>query len=412
MTVRELIALCRTKLHDQTGAIWSDAELLQWVQDGYHEFLIQSQAVRRIVALDSPGRHTYAITFDWEDRYAQGGTVRKLSKTMLAGTLQGTQTWEVETAVGIAGTVTSVSGYTHEWERGLAESDQPFMFTFPHDHERIVRMDWQNRRLSPVSVRELDDPYVQWMSQAGLPRYWTTGLGRTRSVDVFAVDPTYHLAYHLVDAEQGMARSFTGERTWSTSSTDIADNVWAFFTDQDAEYVPAHGVRVTTSTTAGYETAFGDVYTFSWESPFVLPYGLVRSVSSAARQYLASTEDGEAPYGLVRAWHSSEDTILAIEVVCPSRDLQMDDTPGLVPQPLLKYVRFYVLSAAFARPGEGRQPILATHYSRRFQRGVEVFRRFGDLTHKDRLWQRDDGGVTDRREPYVHLPGQYPRVTA
>jgi hypothetical protein len=96
--------------------------------------------------------------------------------------------------------------------------------------------------------------------------------------------------------------------------------------------------------------------------------------------------------------------------VTPDLDVQEDDTPALIPAPMQKYLRFFVLSRAFGRPGEGRNPILADHYDRRFQRGVKLLQRFGDVARKDRQFQREQGSGSVTRPARVRLPAEFPSV--
>ncbi len=86
------------------------------------------------------------------------------------------------------------------------------------------------------------------------------------------------------------------------------------------------------------------------------------------------------------------------------------DTPSLIPPQMTKYLRFFVLGRAFGRPGEGRQPVLADFYSRRFQRGVDLFRAMGDVARNDRTFQREDMQPSRVRPPYVRFPATYPSV--
>src|SRR5262245_51441022 len=96
--------------------VWPRAELLNWWNDGYRELLSRARATRRLRPLDVPGRHSYAITQEWEDRHTAGGTLRKPSRTMAAAFYQATGLWEVEALGGVTPTQ-ALAGYTQEWER-------------------------------------------------------------------------------------------------------------------------------------------------------------------------------------------------------------------------------------------------------------------------------------------------------
>ena len=348
-------------------AIWTDAELLRWWHDGYRELLAFSGAVRRIRLMDIPGRHAYTITYEWEDRHTTG-TVRKPSRTIAAGYAQGTTLWEAEHFAGVS-TSASLEGYTYEWERAhIGETDRHYRFTFHRHHEHIVKLMWNHRNLVPVSVRELDESDDEWWKRTGEPRWWTTGTGRVTSVEVYEIVTDYSQSYELQEAEAGIPRQLSGDRTYETVRLD--------------------------------------------GGPTDAPYGTIRSIVSTERQYLPQTTDPTSlPFaGIVRDWKSSVDSLLVIEVVVPDVDLTVTDVPTMLPSQLYKYVDYYVLYRAHSRAGEGHDTMLADHYLRRFQRGVALARRLGDIAHKDRLYRREEVVPSGRRIQRVSLPSDFPAV--
>ncbi len=114
--------------------------------------------------------------------------------------------------------------------------------------------------------------------------------------------------------------------------------------------------------------------------------------------------------GRLTEWRSSTDSIFVIEVVLPDVEIGEDDAPILIPAGMRKYLRYFTLGRAFARAGEGRQPMLADHYARRFARGVEFFRALSQLAARDRQFQREPADPAQRRVPLVRLPSEYERV--
>jgi hypothetical protein len=169
------------------------------------------------------------------------------------------------------------------------------------------------------------------------------------------------------------------------------------------------GSTLTTGTTsagtATFEAAHG-------AAGMTLALGTIRQVSSPDRQYLGLPSDPSAVRctGRIVEWRSSADSLFALEVVLPETTLQEYDVPVLIPQPLLKYIRYYVWARAFARPGEARIGILADHYARRFFRGVTLFQRLGTLSHRDRVFIRQPTVTRAQRPPRVQLPPEFPRV--
>ena len=108
---------------------------------------------------------------------------------------------------------------------------------------------------------------------------------------------------------------------------------------------------------------------------------------------------------------STKDAISLLETIISTRDLEEDDSPALIPVRMYKYLRFYVWALAFGRTGEGQRPALAKHYRERFNQGVALLKLLGDLTHRDRDYQRSDlpiEGIAPMRRP--RLPATYPRI--
>ena len=438
-TVSSDLTLVQEKLHD-AGAIWSRAELLRWYNSGYRELLALSSAFSRLLPLDVPGRHTYAVTYPWETRHTSGGTWWFPMLACYAGTRQATARWEVEHLDGVTPT-TSFVGLTMQWERAhTTETDRHFQFGLPADHERVRRLEWTDRVLLPTSVREFDEVDDAWMRRVGQPSWWTIGVGAIRSVEVYEITTAYIQAYQLLDASTGIPRQVSGDRTYSIEVDSYnPSNSYAYATQGDKDalveettaWLSGMGSRFTqepsdkttgfavfpwelqqlNGTTITILTTGGVIGMFPWESEFgatAISFGIggVRQITSPDRQYLPMVSEA-APLALlggIRDWRSSTDNLMALEVVVPPTDLGETDAPVLIPEPLQKYLRYYVLTRAFGREGEGYQPEFAQHYDQRFQRGVKLFKRFADTSHADRTFRRQDD-VTDRgRPPLVRLP--------
>ena len=522
-TVTSDLARVQARLHDG-GALWPRAELLRWYGDGYRELLALSKAVRRYRLMDLPGRHSYGLTYEWEDRHTTG-TVRKPFRTMLAGARQGTTLWESESLAGVT-PAAALAGYTQDWERAfIGDTDRHYRFSFPKNHERVYRLMWSERVLLPVSVRELDEDDDAWQARIGEPRWWTTGTGRIPSVELYEIVDSYNQQYALEQYEAGTPRQFTG-RTYAIA-IGTASNAYAYTTSGDADaltvtdtpFVPASaychswestalrhlpgynftinltmapnitrvavhpweigehglaadsatpgrrgmfpwerldpaksyesqtflpstrpaitqpGARITTAAatpangfgTQVWEAEHLDGKTtfttgkaqacFPWESQhgaasLTLGLGVIRSLTSPDRQYLGVASDpGPMPMlGTIRDWRSSADSLAVVEVIVPDAPLLEASVPALLPGPLQKYLRYYVLARTFGRAGEGHSTILADHYQRRFLRGVALFMRLADVAHRDRVFQREMVTPPSRRIARVSLPSEFPAV--
>ena len=433
------------RLHDG-AAIWTRAELLRWANDGYREFLAKSGAFSRLLPLDVPGRHSYAVSYPWETRHTSGGTWWLPLLACYGGTRHASAQWEAEHLDGVTPTVSMV-GLTMQWERAHTdETDRHFSFGLPADHERVRRLEWNNRALLPVSVREFDEVDDAWMRRVGEPTWWTVGVGAVRSVEVYEITTAYSQAYQLVDSTAGIPREMTGERTYSVEvDSRTPSNGYAYanqgekdglvqaisvlltghgyrFTDEPAdktmgfvvfawEIEHLDGSTITTQTTGEY------IGMFPWEMAhgiLAISFGLgsARALTSTDRQYVPMISDStpSALVGVIRDFRSSEDNLMAWEVVVPMVDLTETDAPVLIPEPMQKYLRFYMLSRAFGREGEGQRVDLAQHYDQRFQRGVQLLKRFGDSAHADRTFRRQEPSISRGRPPLVRLPSQFERI--
>lgn len=444
-TVGDDLTTIQARLHDG-AALWSRAELLRQYQDGYRELLAKSAAVCRWNVLDVPGRHSYAVVYPWETRHTSGGTWWFPMLACVNGTRQATAQWEPEHLDGVTPTAALV-GITMQWERAhTTETDRHFSFGLPADHERLKRLEWNHRVLLPVSVREFDETNDAWMRRVGEPTWWTVGVGPVRSVEVYEITTAYGQAYQLLDGLAGVPRELSGDRTYGIevdpyntsnayayatqgdqdglihAATALLSGMGYRFTDEPADktlgfVVFAWEVEHLDGSTITTQTTGGIVGMFPWEMAFgivSISFGLggVRSLTSPDRQYWPTVSDAtpSALLGGIRDWRSSDDSLLAWEVVGPSVSLQETDAPVLIPACLQKYLRFYVLSRAFGREGEGQRLDLAQHYDQRFLRGVQLFKRFGDSSQADRVYRRQTAVLSRQRLPLVRLPSNYEAV--
>lgn len=232
-------------------------------------------------------------------------------------------------------------------------------FALPKDHERIAALYFDHRRLQVIEVRELDWGDSAWPTLSGFPLAWTTGLGPTLSIEIYQIPTAAGDTYsHTGTYPYGLARRFSGHRTYQPA--------------------PAPGL------------------------------GIARNISSEDRQYLATM----GVLGIPRIYRSSRGNLLVLEVVGPGlEDLHEEDSAGLIPAPMSKYVRYYVLARAFERQGEGRQVELAAVCQQRFERGVEIMRHMSWLSRADETYQRAPvGGMGRRRLPTAQFPPSYQRT--
>ena len=435
MSVQEELDKVQLKLHD-SGALWPRSELLDWFNDGYLQLIAMSQAIQRLLILDVPGRQTFSIVYDWEERHANGTYWQPFQA---AGDFVCTYLWEIEDQGDISPSA-SLDGITYQWERAYSdETDSHYQFGLPKNHDRIVRLAYDDKLLLPVETRELDHGESRWMKSVGRPDWWTTGIGRTDSIEIYQIVVDYIENYILLGYEQGLPRQISGDRTYSIDQLERIGNSFAYTHSGDVNHaetkqiLTGFGWRFTQKSDSFYvtqiwekemrdgETEFSAgeaAVTYHWETVHAgideldFSLGTIREMTSPDRQYVpAMTESGQ--YGLVgsiREWKSSEDALLFHQVVIPTVKLTEADTPGLIPAQLVKYCRFYTLSRALGRSGEGQNLTMAQIYDAKFQRGVGLFKRLGNVAFKDMVYVRQSAGARDERPPRVRLPAEFQRM--
>lgn len=441
-TAGEDLDLIQSRLHDGE-VLWTRAELLRIYNEGYRDLLIKSKAVVRLSIMDVPGRFTYSYLYDWEMRYISGDTWSAGLQT-LNQTYSVMYLWEAEQLEGVAST-NSLDGITQQWERCYSnETDRHFIFGLRSNHERIKRLSWDNKLISPISVRELDESNSNWMRQAGEPQFWTTGVGKSRSLEVYQIRTDYQQGYALIGYENGLPREFSGDRTYSVSGAGLPGNAYGYTTSGDADGLTGRprtalsgmGFRFTKAVSdAGNrfatqswekdmledETVLTDgamVSSYAWESAefagttIIFGVGALRSITSSDRQYLP-VYAGAGPYNLLgaaRDFRSSDNALFMHEVVVPDQDLTETDRPDMIAEQLHRYIRFYVLSRAYGRIGEGQRMELAKHYDLRYKRGIAILSRLSDVAGKDHVYSTEPVDQTARRVQRVRLPSHYPSV--
>jgi len=434
-TVKTDLDRIQAVLHDG-GVIWTRSELLRWYNDGYGGLLADSQAVRRFLMFDVPPRSVSAGTYEWEKSYA-GGTFRKFTKTALAGTQEVTGEWEVETSESVTPT-NSANAVTHLWEQAvLAQTiDDHYRFFLPKSHERVVRVAWNDKRIFGISSKELDQTGSRWWQESGEPEFWLLGLDRDMSFEIFEIEASYFQSFSIQGDDFGVARLFSGDRSYGTESTYFANDYaytnagdtgsWSTglgwrFTREASDTDRSNCVFIWEEQMAEGATTFtdsGTICTYAWEYEFVsgaavvsFAVGMVRVINSPDRQYLPMAYDtGELPQlGTTREFKSSKDAISVLETIIHTREIEEDDAPALIPEKLQKYLRYYVLATAFGRQGEGQNLEMSKHYMGRFNQGAMFLKTLGNLTAQDRNYARGTSPILHRSMPgRPRLPAEYP----
>ena len=455
-TVGNDLDWCQSFLRDQ-GTIWPRSELLDYYQEAYRQLVAAKDAVRQYTVLDVPPHWSWSGTQRWEQLYADNGTFNLWAVEAGRGTGVSSHNLSgLQDLVGVQETSSS-EGITQPWEMSFVHPIfQPFRFALSRPHTRIVKVWYDHRLLFPVSVRELDWTWTNWPAIGNYPLAWTTGTGNARTYEIYEVQVVPGNVYQYVNEQPryptGMVRAFIpGARTYVVDEDDrLPSMVAAAYTHGGdahavlnraalfpyaATMITQDRVRATVSSllnvTAAYCTQRWEwqwlqgltrtaspspTLCFPWEAPYVKTIfqqavGVIRGIDSPDRQYwpVVNALD-QRPLGKIEEVKSSQGSLLFLEVIEPEVVLlQESDTPGMLPPPVQKYVRYATLARAFNRQGEGYNPAMAGVCEQLGARGAMLLQRLSFLVHKDITWARKP--VTARtRPPRPRLPSGYPSV--
>ena len=306
-TVKHEIDIIQRTLNDG-GAIWARTELLRWYRDAYVQFLSRSGAMRRWTILSVPGRATTAMTQEWEDRFGLG-TNRVIGLPADAATIRVTASWEAERLAGQT-TTDAREMVTHLWEMlHSGEVDDHFRFHLPKSSDHILHVTYDDQSLEAVGVRALDDQDREWMRNTGEAVFWTLGLGRIRTFEVFEVENTDGQAYTYTGGQHGIPRQISGDRSYSTAPLMPSAAGWSYTTDGDrlgcARGLSRHEVTYVAATPGDQRvsTSLGTVLvvhgaftsavhgTQGWEDDRVTALGTVRYLGPWEQQHAESLSD-------------------------------------------------------------------------------------------------------------------------
>lgn len=441
MTVEEILDGVQSYLHD-SGDIWPRAELLRILNDGYRQFITTALSVVRVFQLDVPPRDTGAGTFEWEDTYVNG-QFRHFGTHLQDRGAVGTYRWESEFVAGTITPTDSYDGITHLWEQAYnsADVDDHFRFVLARTHTQPRYAFWGNKRLYPRAVSELDLRDQRWWVESGEPIFFLTGKGRELSFEIFEVETAYTQTHFLQDSGSGIPRLFSSDASRSyavASQTTYWD--YAYTSGEDNLSVPGLGYKITTldatnnrlymfdweadiTTTSDGDSAYVATYPWEFDADILaltdtaldvpqLGVGLLRGVESTDRAYLPMDYDtGQRSLGIARDWHSADNSISVFEHITTGRPLTEDDTPDLIPTQLHKFLKYYTLSKAFLRPGEGFRPDLSDLWGSLYSLGVETLAVLATPSSIDSALARgQNSAMRTSTPPKVRLPSTYPRV--
>lgn len=353
-TVSTLIDDVTKRLGD-SALIASRAEIKDWIADGYARMVRDARTPAKIEAQDIPPRHSYAITHEWERDYVDG-TARKFTYTHYSGKFECTHLWEVSDQFGET-TTPYRDNATHLWELDYFSggTDNAYTFSIPRRQD-LLSVWYDHDVLMPVPGRNLEDG-GNWWDNAGLPSLFASD-HQANEFDIYRIVTSNNEGY-TYDRPIGIPRRISGARTYVTDTDDAK------------------------------------------------PYGLIRYIRSADRQYHNSISWQR--HGTIRAWGTSADNLMVYAAVEPDRGLAEDTQLSMVPPQLCKYIVFYALAVIHDREGELYEPNMAEHYRMRFRRGVFLLTRMRNMGFRDVEYSREQR-LHARGIRIPQLPDNYPRL--
>ena len=434
-TAASILDDAQVYLHDD-GTIWSRAELLDYLNDGYKRLLTETSAIRTIRCLDVPPRYTYVISHPWERQQILGQSHQWTWPTLTEAQYACAYRWEIEQLAG-ATPSNGEAACTQAWERLYSLTvDRADRYAYPSDHLKTFRMAFDSQRLSATSTQELDEYSRTWETDDGLPGWHHGDLGGIKEFAVYLSVSADGQSIETGEPALGLTRTYTGTRTYAFEGPFEQGYAFTVMGDNpNSGLLPGPGYKITDDTTvaADYQAMYSweknhlegttltaeaaYIFAYPWENEFaglagrsVVGVGMFRS-ATGARQYLCESADvpGGSLLGTVRSWASADDNLFLDYSVLPETVAEAD-SPSLLPGQFSKYLRFYVLSRAFGREGEGYHPTLSEHFSQRFGLGMAFLRQIARFAMKARTYQSQGITASFQRPPRVRLPATYPRV--
>ena len=201
-TLSVLIDDILERLHDD-GTLFSRAEILRWLNEGYRFITNQTRHAKTFTAFDLPPRHTRAITHDWEEKTLGSGSFRKWTFTHQNGVRECTFLWEAQQADGLTPSA-QLKAVSQLWEMSVSEgrADAHFRFMLPRN-ESVIHMVWHDQeRLTPVTIRALDSFEDKWWTIDGEPFHWSQQLGPANSFEIFEIDNIYRQSSVIVTGKR------------------------------------------------------------------------------------------------------------------------------------------------------------------------------------------------------------------
>ena len=430
----EILDTAQEYLHDD-GTLWTRAELLDYLNDACRRALTETKAIRALTIVPVPPRLSASLSYAWERQYTEVPCSVWTWEARVGGDLATAYAWEVEHLAGMATPASGDAGNTQPWERiyGTA-TGRSDLYPYPADHGATVRIAYDGERVWPERVYGLDQVSDTWETDSGTPLLNTGGTG---GIDFFGLyqQPTGDGQQWTVSGVHGLPGTWSGDNTYAFSQDEPVRVAYGFTGPGDVTdtHLAGPGKQLTTDAMGDYTAAYawevqhlaeetvtaGAAYWFTsdWEHLYagmdeweaLAGFGLPGMIAGATQYIPIPAVSGTEPLGTVAGMASATGNLL-LDYSVASTTLEESDPITLFPAQMEKYLRAYVLSRAFDREGEGRQPLIAAFFAHRWTLGMKFLARLAQFAQVPRLYQAGRAQAAGHIAGRPRLPSHYPRV--
>lgn len=346
MTRAEVRTEVQQRLGDTSADIWTDEEINAYIQQGYDRLTLETGML-----WDTHNVSRTVSSFTHTAAFEEAFIIAQ-SGGQIGGVAQFTAEFErnyVDNAEGPA-------NHNYAWEYDGDFVDTVYvspLVDLPDDLYQIERVTWKNRRIEPLRSRELEQQDARYELNQGEVEGYLADKDGLRRIRLWRVPsaPSGSIGFDYDDDSE----------TWGLLR--VLDEV----DDSSVEGVWGEIVSI-----PGHEVSGG-------------PWGVIRQVTTNVND-------------------------LRIEYRRRGETLATDVIEFEIPDRYVKYVRWFALSQALGREGDGQDMELADHYQSRFELGVQRCVRRRSMAQSQRKVVMGGAARRSGRMPRARLPYNYGAV--
>lgn len=395
------------RLCDESEAIWTQAELEGYIQEGYDDLTKRTGCLFDTAMLpDVP--FAFNITADWEEGYAD-------ASMMVSGPAGFTCEFErsyIDNARGPA-------NHNHAWEYHLGYQtmlEVDALADLPESLQEVERATWNTRRISALTSRDLETfdsryelnkgeviGYTQDKDGLGVLRKWhvpsapyspfTFDAGE--DLEIFSFTQTWEEDYFPSGFEENGPLQFTagGDQPYALS-TDLGPGTHNYRWEVSGGYASA---------SSSNDDGFGIIRNLS---------GIVDiSVDSDGFGDLVQVDTVNVfeDFGILGPIYPDTNVV---RIEYRRRGQTLSDTQDFeIADRYTVYVRHYAQSQALGREGPGQDLTLAKHFAERYEAGIARMKRRAHAMDYQRAMVMGGGSSLQRKgPPLARLPYNYGTV--